>query len=190
MCSRECPRVAPPHNHHFSSKHIRREMFRRERSDSVTPRETAGFARVAVRSGGPCTNAGPPRVARPARTVRTGAASRPKVVKHAGISKARIAVAQPMNCVARAPGRGPKVTLVARPTIAVRKAKPAPGARPAVQAKHKGAGKPATSARQLPKVAPRKSPPVGPPPKACAKRPPAQVVRGYHANPGHGAGRS
>ena len=36
-------------------------MFRRERSDSVTPRETAGFARVAVRSGGPSTNAGPPR---------------------------------------------------------------------------------------------------------------------------------
>ena len=151
-------------------------MFRRERSDSVPPRVMASFAKVAVRSGGPCTNAGPPRVARPARTVHTGAASRPKVVKHAGISKARIAVAQPMSRVVRAPGRGPKITAVARPTIAVRKAKPAPVTRRVVQAKHQNAEKPATGARQLPKVAPRKSPPVGPPPKASAKRPPAQVV--------------
>jgi len=147
-------------------------MFRREWSDSVPPRVTAGLAKMAVRSGGPCTNAGPPRVARPARTARIVAASRPKVVMHAGISKARVAVAQPMSRVARAPGRGPKVTVVARPTIAVRKAKPAPGARPVVQAKQKGAGKPAASARQLPKAAPRKSPPVGPSAEGVRQAPP------------------
>jgi hypothetical protein len=40
-----------PHNHDFSSKHIRREMFRRERSDSVPPRVTrAGFAKSYVRN--------------------------------------------------------------------------------------------------------------------------------------------